>query len=150
MARATRYDWPDDQTLQALLDEQGTVETARQIGCPPSSLSNRIRRRGLRGPKPRPKADVATANGKADATNPNGKADAPNPSGLDRGQANGTPDAAKVNGKPDPTNAKQEGDTKEPSVASVGEKPKPSEGPVRTRVQKPLEYLGSAYYGVRQ
>jgi hypothetical protein len=58
-----KYDWPDDQKLQALLDEHGTVETARQVGCPPRSLSNRIRRRGLRDPKQRRKTDATNGNG---------------------------------------------------------------------------------------
>jgi transposase-like protein len=53
MARRTKYNWPDDEKLQALLDEHGTTETARQLGCPPSSLSNRIRQRGLAGSKGR-------------------------------------------------------------------------------------------------
>ena len=63
MARNTKYDWPDDEKLQALLDEHGTVETARQVGCPPRSLSNRIRRRGLRDPKQRREPDAANGNG---------------------------------------------------------------------------------------
>ena len=64
MARNTKYDWPDDERLQALLDEHGTVEVARQVGCPPRSLSNRIRRRGLRDPKQRREPDAANGNGK--------------------------------------------------------------------------------------
>jgi hypothetical protein len=94
MAR-TKYDWPDDQKLQALLDEHGTVETARQVGCPPSSLSRRIRRRGLRGSSKRLKLDAANgsrtpdgarATGSPDALNRNGRPDAPN--------ANAEPEAA--------------------------------------------------------
>jgi capsular polysaccharide biosynthesis protein len=76
MARTTKYDWPDDQKLQALLDEHGTVETARQVGCPPSSLNRRIRRRGLRRPRERQQPDAANPNGKPDAANPDGKPDA--------------------------------------------------------------------------
>jgi transposase-like protein len=64
MARTTKYDWPDDQKLQALLDEHGILETARQVGCPPSSLTRRIRRRGLRRPRKRQKPDAANPNGK--------------------------------------------------------------------------------------
>lgn len=73
MARTTKYDWPNDQELQALLDEHGTVETARRIGCPPSSLSKRIRRRGLRGPNERRTPQGANLNGEPEAANPNGK-----------------------------------------------------------------------------
>jgi hypothetical protein len=87
MARTTKYDWPDDQTLQALLDVHGTVETARHVGCPPSSLSSRIRQRGLRGSKPRQASDGVNGNGKLDA--PNG---------------NGNPDVRNGNGSPDPAN----------------------------------------------
>jgi hypothetical protein len=76
MARSTKYDWPDDQKLQALLDEHGTVETARQVGCPPSSLTRRIRRRGLRRPREPQKPNAANPNGKPDTANPNGKPDA--------------------------------------------------------------------------
>jgi hypothetical protein len=78
MARNSKYDWPDDQELQALLDEHGTVETARQVGCPPRSLTNRIRRRGLRGPKERREPDVANGNGKPEAANSNGKRESAN------------------------------------------------------------------------
>jgi hypothetical protein len=67
MARTRKYEWPNDQKLQALLDVHGTVETARQVGCPPSSLSNRIRRRGLRGPKEETPPAAARANGRPDA-----------------------------------------------------------------------------------
>ena len=89
MARNARpkYDWPDDQKLQALLDEHGTIETARQVGCPPRSLSNRIRRRGLRGPKQRREPDAANGNG-----NRNGNAEAAN--------SNGEPGAADSNEEP--------------------------------------------------
>jgi hypothetical protein len=66
MARTTKYDWPDDQKLQALLDEHGTLATAHQLGCPPSSLSNRIRRRGLRRPPESRDPDAPTGNGQAD------------------------------------------------------------------------------------
>jgi hypothetical protein len=73
MARNRKYDWPDDQELQALLDEHGTVETARQVGCPPRSLSNRIKRRGLREAKQRREPDAANGNGKPEAAQSNGK-----------------------------------------------------------------------------
>src|SRR4051794_3270359 len=66
MARTTKYDWPDDQKLQALLDEHGTLATAHQLGCPPSSLSNRIRRRGLRTPPESRDPDAPNGNGQAD------------------------------------------------------------------------------------
>jgi hypothetical protein len=75
MPRNVKYDWPDDQTLQALLDEHGTVETARHVGCPPSSLSNRIRRRGLRGPTQRRERDAANWDGRPEAGNSNGNPD---------------------------------------------------------------------------
>jgi hypothetical protein len=89
MARNSKYDWPDDQTLQALLDELGTVETARQVGCPPRSLSNRIRRRGLR----------ASKQGKPDAANGNGQPEA--------GQSDGEPAVATANGEPRAAQSKE-------------------------------------------
>ena len=64
-SRRSKYDWPDDEKLQALLDAHGTAETARRLGCPPSSLSNRIRQRGLRGSKGRRKPDAAEPSGVA-------------------------------------------------------------------------------------
>ena len=78
MARnaSSKYDWPDDQKLQSLLDQHGTVETARQVGCPPSSLSRRIRKRGLQGPKQRRKPDAANGNGTQEAANSNGRPEA--------------------------------------------------------------------------
>ncbi|HEY7267388.1 MAG TPA: hypothetical protein VH501_06810 [Solirubrobacterales bacterium] len=82
MPSTKKYDWPDDNELQALLDEHGTVETARHVGCPPASLSRRIRRRGLRGPNQRRGPDTANGNGKPDA-----------PNGI------GEPQAASSNGK---------------------------------------------------
>jgi hypothetical protein len=94
MARAPKYDWPDDEKLQALLDEHGTAETARRLGCPPSSLSNRIRQRGLRGTKRRRKPDAEKANGKPEAERP---------------------DAEKANGKPELPNQIQQ------SLAELGE-----------------------------
>jgi capsular polysaccharide biosynthesis protein len=90
MARNSKYDWPDDQTLQALLDELGTVETARQVGCPPRSLSNRIRRRGLRASKQQGKPDAANGNGKPEAA-----------------QSNGEPAAATANGEPRAAQSKE-------------------------------------------
>ncbi len=75
MGRNPKYDWPDDQTLQALLDEHGTLETARHVGCPPSSLSNRIRRRGLRGSTQRRDPDAANWDGRPEAGNSNGNPD---------------------------------------------------------------------------
>jgi hypothetical protein len=124
MARSAKYDWPDDETLQALLDEYGTAETAGLIGCPPSSLSNRIRRRGLRGRNQRRKEDLAKANGK--------------------------PDPTKANGKPDMTTPNQKPDVPEPSDESAREKRTSSEGPVRPRKREPIEHLGSADYRVRR
>ena len=91
MARNTKYDWPDDEKLQALLDEHGTLETARQVGCPPSSLSNRIRRRGLRASKPRREPDAANGNGKPEAAESNGK-----------------PEVANANGEPGPVDSNEE------------------------------------------
>ncbi len=85
----SKYDWPDDQKLQALLDEHGTVETARQVGCPPSSLTRRIRKRGLRGPKQRRKPDAANRNGTQEAANSNGRPEA--------AESNGKPEAAESN-----------------------------------------------------
>lgn len=110
MARNTKYDWPDDERLQALLDEHGTVEVARQVGCPPRSLSNRIRKRGLRDPKQRREPDAANGNGNREAANSNGKQEAAN--------SNGKQGAADSNG--------------EPGGESVGAH-KPSEEPARER-----------------
>lgn len=75
MPRNAKYDWPDDQTLQALLDEHGTVETARHVGCPTSSLSNRIRRRGLRGSTHGRDPDAANSNGTPEVAHSNGNPD---------------------------------------------------------------------------
>jgi hypothetical protein len=93
MARNARskYDWPDDQNLQALLDEHGTAETARQVGCPPSSLTRRIRKRGLRGPNQRRKP-AANGNGTQEAAKSNGKPEA--------AESNGEPGAAGSNEEP--------------------------------------------------
>jgi hypothetical protein len=91
MARNAKYDWPDDEKLQALLDEHGTVETAHQVGCPPRSLSNRIRRRGLREPKERHQPDTANGNRKPKAASSNGKPKA--------AESNGESQAADSNGK---------------------------------------------------
>jgi hypothetical protein len=110
MARNAKYDWPDDQTLQALLDELGTVETARQVGCPPRSLSNRIRRRGLRGPTQRGKPDGGNGNVNSQAAN-----------------SNGEPEAANSNGEPGPADSNGER-----GEDPVGER-KPSKEPVRER-----------------
>jgi capsular polysaccharide biosynthesis protein len=142
MARTAKYDWPDDQKLQALLDEHGTAETARLVGCPPSSLSNRIRRRGLKGAKQRRKPDAANANGTPDAVKPNLE--------PDQAPVNGTPDAAKGNGKADKTKATENPDATGPSAEPVREKRNPSEGPTRTRMRETFEYLGSADYRVRR
>jgi capsular polysaccharide biosynthesis protein len=92
MARNSKYDWPDDQTLQALLDELGTVETARQVGCPPRSLSNRIRRRGLRASKQQGERDAASGNGKLEAAQSDG--------GPEAASANGEQPAAQSKEKP--------------------------------------------------
>jgi hypothetical protein len=120
MARHAKYDWPDDQTLQALLDELGTVETARQVGCPPRSLSNRIRRRGLRGSKQRPEPDAANGNGNPEAAESNGKPEAVN--------SHGEPDAADSNG--------------ERGEESVGER-KPSKQRVRKQTDARLDERSS-------
>jgi hypothetical protein len=120
MARNSKYDWPDDQELQALLDEHGTVETARQVGCPPRSLTNRIRRRGLRGPKERREPDVANGNGKPEAANSNGKRESAN--------SNGKPGAADSIG--------------ERGEESVGER-KPSKQRVRERTDAGLDERAS-------
>jgi hypothetical protein len=76
-----KYDWPDDQKLQRLLDEHGTVETARQVGCPPASLTRRIRKRGLRGPKQRGKRAATNGNGKPGAANSNAESRVPDSGG---------------------------------------------------------------------
>jgi hypothetical protein len=91
MARNARskYDWPDDETLQALLDKHGTGETARKVGCPPSSLKNRIRKRGLRRAKQRREPDAA--NGKPEAAQSNGKPEA--------AESNAEPGAAESSGE---------------------------------------------------
>jgi capsular polysaccharide biosynthesis protein len=159
MARGKKYDWPDDQTLQALLDEHGPAETARQVGCPPSSLSRRIRRRGLQGPEQRRKADVANPNGKPDATNSNQKPDAMEPSDQPREpleylgsadyQVRKKPENPASNGKPDEPKATNKPET-EPGHESFSEKRAPSGGPVRTRMRGPLEYLESAAYRARK
>ena len=84
MPHNVKYDWPDDQTLQALLDEHGTVETARHVGCPPSSLSNRIRRRGLRGSTQRRERDAANWDGRPEAGNSNANPDLAHSNGADK------------------------------------------------------------------
>jgi hypothetical protein len=146
MARTTKYDWPSDQKLQALLDEHGTGETARQVGCPASSLSNRIRQRGLRGSKQRQKPDTANANGTLNAANANGKPDAAN--------ANGKPDAANANGKPDAAEPSEES-VRERTEAGPDQRSRRQESADtphdqrRRRMPEPLEHLGSADYLVR-
>jgi hypothetical protein len=94
MARNAKYDWPDDEKLQALLDEHGTAETARQVGCPPRSLTNRIRRRGLQGSKQHSEPDAANGNGngKPEIAESNRKQEA--------AKANGEPGAADSNEQP--------------------------------------------------
>jgi hypothetical protein len=102
MARTTKYDWPDDQKLQALLDEHGTVETARHVGCPPSSLRRRIRKRGLRGSHERRTPGGANGNGSPIAANANGNPGARNGNGgPDPANENGKPEAARASEKPD-------------------------------------------------
>jgi capsular polysaccharide biosynthesis protein len=113
MARNPKYDWPDDKELQALLEKHGTAETARYIGCPPSSLSSRIRQRGLRGSEQPLPSDTANGSGKPDAASRNGK-----------------PDVANPNGKPDPN---EKPDEAEPRKQSVRE-PKPSDEPAGERI----------------
>ena len=127
MARNPRskYDWPDDQKLQALLDEHGTVETARQVGCPPSSLSSRIRKRGLRGSRQRRKPDAANGNGTQEAANSNGKPEA--------AESNGKPEAAESNREQSAVDSN--GDRGEESA----EKRKPNEEPVRERTVARLD-----------
>jgi hypothetical protein len=130
MARNARskYDWPDDQKLQALLDEHGTGETARQVGCPPSALTRRIRKRGLRGSKQRRKPDAANGNGTQEAANSNGNPEAAN--------SNGKPEAAESNGQPEAAESNREQGAVDPNgergEESVGER-KPSKEPVRER-----------------
>jgi hypothetical protein len=130
----SKYDWPDDQKLQALLDEHGTVETARQVGCPPSSLTRRIRKRGLRGSRHRRKPDAANGNGTQEAANSNGRPEAANP--------NERPEAAESNGKPEAAELNREqsavdsnGDRGEESA----EKRNPNEEPVRERTGARLD-----------
>ena len=109
MARNSKYDWPDDERLQALLDEHGTVETARQVGCPPSSLSNRIRRRGLRGAKQRREPDATNGSVNPEAANSNGNPEA--------AESNGNPEAAESNGNPEAgESSRKEG---EPAAAAT-------------------------------
>jgi hypothetical protein len=164
MARTAKYDWPDDQKLQALLDEHGTAETARLVGCPPSSLSNRIRRRGLSGEKQRREPDAANANGKPDAMEPSAEPVREKASeGPTRTRMRETfeylgsadyrvrrePRNPAANGKPDKTSASEKPETG-PTEKSVHEKRKPSEESIPNRVQDPLERLGSADYRVRR
>jgi hypothetical protein len=108
----SKYDWPDDQKLQALLDEHGTVETARQVGCPPSSLTRRIRKRGLRGSRQRRKPDAANGNGTQEAANSNGRPEAANP--------NERPEAAESNGKPEAAELNREQSAVEPVRERTG------------------------------
>jgi hypothetical protein len=103
MPRNAKYNWPDDQTLQALLDEHGTVETARHVGCPPSSLSNRIRRRGLRGSTQGRDPDAANSNGSPEVAN-----------------SNGNPDLAHSNGNSDAKPDKEQRSRKHESFAYLG------------------------------
>ena len=119
MPRNVKYDWPDDQTLQALLDEHGTLETARHVGCPPSSLSNRIRRRGLRGSTQRRDLDAANSNGTPEV-----------------GNSNGNPDLAHSNGKSDAAESNRE-PVRERTDALKGRS---------SRQHESFAYLGSADY----
>jgi capsular polysaccharide biosynthesis protein len=124
MARNTKYDWPNDQELQALLEEHGTLETARRIGCPPSSLSNRIRRRGLRGSNE--PGTPTEANGPPEAANANGKPAVANGNGNPKAEGSGNP------GTPNPDDSDRE------------------RKPTRRRpMREPVEHLGNADYLVR-
>ncbi|HEY6637810.1 MAG TPA: hypothetical protein VIZ61_09030 [Solirubrobacterales bacterium] len=117
MARNSKYDWPDDQKLQALLDEYGTVETARQVGCPPSALKNRIRKRGLGRPRHLRMPDAPNGNGRPEAASSNGK-----------------PEAATSNREPKPSEAIREPkQSREPDDS-------------RSRTRESFGYLGSADY----
>jgi hypothetical protein len=161
MARTAKYDWPDDQTLQALLDEHGTVETARHVGCPPSSLSRRIRKRGLRGSKRRQTPDAVSGNGKLDARNGNGSPDSANEHGP--GAADGTeqPESDSAHGKRDAAERSKEplgeltgsgsnDETKMPlarrPIRKPAGKPKPDS---RNEKRERRAQLGSADYLVR-
>jgi hypothetical protein len=175
MARTTKYDWPDDQKLQALLDEHGTVETARLVGCPPSSLSSRIRQRGLQGSGERRKPDETRPSLHPFAPIVNGRPDAANgKKQLDVASiANGEPDAVNRNEKPAAAGPGQTNGNEKPAAARPGKEPvreqKPSGEPAQAggphpdsrrapsparadeklRGQKPqqqLERLGSADY----
>jgi hypothetical protein len=138
MAPNSKYDWPDDQKLQALLDEHGTVETAHQVGCPPSSLSRRIRKRGLRGSKQRREPDAANGNGTQEAANSNGRPEA--------AESDGKPEAAESNGKPEVAESNPEqgavDSNGERGEQSVGER-KPSKDSVRERTDARLDERSS-------
>jgi hypothetical protein len=121
MARTTKYDWPDDQKLQALLDEHGTVETARQVGCPTSSLRRRIRKRGLRRPKEPGTPDAANGNRSPNAANAHGNPGARNgKASPDTAIENGRPKAASGTEKRDADNADGKRDAAEPSKHALG------------------------------
>jgi hypothetical protein len=149
MGRNPKYDWPDDQRLQALLDEHGTLETARQVGCPPRSLSNRIRRRGLRSSKEGRGPDAANGNGKPEVAESNGE--------RVREGTDARLDERSSRKEDEPAGAATPGEesrsriwellaarpNKEPARESKPRR-EPGESPSRTRV--PLEHQGSADY----
>jgi len=168
MARKAKYHWPEDQELQALLDEHGTVETARLVGCPPRSLSNRIRRRGLRRPKQSGKANGAGGNGLPFEANADSQPESES--------ADGKPEAESSNGKPDvvtsiddrgdePAGERKPSKEKKPTKEKVGgrndavasgrresgreRRPRPKPEESRRRALESFEYIGSADYQVR-
>ncbi|HEY6771148.1 MAG TPA: hypothetical protein VI035_01720 [Solirubrobacterales bacterium] len=160
MARNKKYDWPDDQELQALLDEHGTVETARQVGCPPRSLSNRIKRRGLRGGKQRREPNAANGNGKP-AAQSNGKPGAADSNGQRGDQPSGsaTPDEEPRSriwdmllARPNKESAREPKTSKKPdpepklSEPIRESKPRTGQSKSRSRPRESLERLGSADY----
>ena len=163
MARNRKYHWPDDQKLQALLDEHGTVETARHVGCPPSALSNRIRRRGLRASKQPGTRDAANGNGKLEDANSNGEPPAKQRvpgtdarlgerSSRKEGEPAGsvTPDEEPGSriwdvllGRPGKEPVREPSMSKEP-VREPNTSKEPDE--FRSRTHEPFEHLGGADY----
>ena len=150
MSPNAKYDWPDDQELQALLDEHGTVETARQVGCPPSSLKNRIRRRGLRGPQQRRNPDAANGNGMPFEANGEGQPAAERPNGKPRTLAQGLLVPRHSEEPADQPNVGKEPVAK-PKLSEQGAESKPSRDLEESRsgTRAPFEHLGSADYLVR-
>ena len=156
MARP-KYDWPNDLRLQALLDEHGILETARQVGCPPSSLSSRIRKRGLRGSTERTNPDAANGNGRPDAANAKAESEA---SELSE-ESVGEPKPSE--GKPTEESIRErkpaEESVHEPTVAGGDAASKRDGGDWKThkpdekrrsQMQESLEHLGIADYLLRR